>query len=90
MHYDILKNGLSHKENIKFMLVDNKGHNPNYTEDAVSYLNEFLDTKAKKIKKKELETKEQKQAFLNSYDWHCMTAQDEKVWDAIFKTLDEV
>lgn len=90
MHYDVLKNGLAHKENVKIMLVDNKGHNPNYTEDAAAYLNEFLDAKAKKVKKKELETKEQKQEFLNSYDWNRMTAQDESVWNEIFKVLDEV
>ena len=29
------------KENIKLLLVSNKGHNPNYTEDAVKYLGEL-------------------------------------------------
>ncbi len=89
VHYDALKEGLADKENIRFLLVSNKGHNPNYTEDAVKYMEEFFATLAKKSKKKELETPEQKAAFIASFDWNRMTAQDESVWTEIFKTLNE-
>ena len=35
-HYDILKAALAGKENVQLLLVNNKGHNPNYTEEAVN------------------------------------------------------
>lgn len=86
VHFDALKAGLSHKENIRFLLEENKGHNPNYTEDAVAYLGEFSAALAKKGKT--LTTPEQKKAFRDSWDWERMTKQDETVWKEIFKTLD--
>lgn len=86
VHFDTLKNGLSHKENIRFLLVENKGHNPNYTEDAVAYLGQYSADVAKKAKK--LTTADARKAYVDSWDWHRMTAQDETVWAEIFKTLD--
>ena len=87
-HFDTLKNNLSEKENIRFLLVKNKGHNPNYTEDAVKYLAEYSSLMNKMTKNKQLETDEQKKAFVSSFDWKRMTKQDEKVWEEIFRTLD--
>lgn len=86
VHFDTLKNGLSHKENIRFLLVENKDHNPNYTEDAVAYLGEYSADVARKAKK--LTTADARKAYVDSWDWHRMTAQDETVWAEIFKTLD--
>ncbi len=88
IHYDLLKNGLSDRENVRFLLVENKGHNPNYTEDAVAYLEEYTKAVAVSTKKKLLETDAQKKAFRDSWDWHRMTKQDETVWAEIFKTMD--
>lgn len=86
-HYDTLKSGLEFKDNIRFLLVKNKGHNPNYTEDAVSYLGEFTAARAKLLKKKNL-TVEEKKAFVEQWDWNRMTAQDEAVWAEILSCLD--
>ncbi|MBQ8208718.1 MAG: alpha/beta fold hydrolase [Clostridia bacterium] len=88
-HFDLLEKGLAGKKNIRLILTENKGHNPNYTEDAVKYLGEFSTDIASKKKAKKLETSEQKSAFVASYDWNRMTAQDEKVWSEIFSTLDK-
>ena len=88
-HYITLKTALSAKKNIRFLLKSGKGHNPNYTDDAVKYLGEYATTVQRKIKKKELETENQKSDFVASFDWNRMTAQDEKVWNEIFKTLAE-
>lgn len=88
IHYDALKEKLDGKENIHFLLEKNKGHSPNYTEDAVKYKDAFVETLNKKVKKKELETTQQKQQFIQSFDWERMTKQDEKVWDTIFNHLD--
>ena len=86
VHFDTLKAGLSHKENVTFLLTENKGHNPNYTEDAVAYLGQYSADVGKR--KKSLTTKEAKKAYRESWDWDRMTTQDEAVWEEIFKTLD--
>ena len=88
-HYTTLKAALSEKKNIRFLLKSGKGHNPNYTDDAVKYLGEYAAIVQRKIKKKELETEKQKSGFVASFDWNRMTAQDETVWNEIFKTLAE-
>ena len=88
VHYDILKAGLRDKENVHFLLEKNKGHNPNYTIDAVKLLGEFGKARAKFAKKKNA-TKEEKARFIASFDWHKMTAQDESVWGKIFAHFDK-
>ena len=87
-HFDELKNELSDKTNIEFILENNKGHNPNFTENAVKYKDEFFAALTRKTKKKQLEAKEEKEAFKKSFDWNKMTEQDEKVWKEIFEFLD--
>ena len=86
-HYDILKDALSGRSNIHFLLVSNKGHNPNYTEDAVKYLKEFTNARTKFTQRKNLTTA-QRQTFVSSFDWKRMTAQDTAVWQEIFTHLD--
>lgn len=87
-HYEILKNELSAHENISFMLLSKKGHNPNYTEDAVKILGEFSVARAELLKRNNL-TKEDKKIFIESFNWTAMTEQDEIVWKAIFEHLDK-
>lgn len=88
VHFDELKERLSDKENITFLLENNKGHNPNFTENAVKYKDEFFACLTKKMKKKELETEAEKEAFRRSYDWYRMTEQSENVWKSILNFLD--
>ena len=87
LHYDILKSALASKENVSFILESNKGHNPNYTEDAVKYLGEFVSARGKLNRKKNL-TSVEKASFVRSFDWDKMTEQDERVWQMIFDHLD--
>lgn len=86
-HYDKLNASLLGKDNIKLMLVTGKGHNPNYTEEAVKYLGEFGKARAKLARNKKA-TAADKAKFVASYDWDKMTVQDEKVWKDIFDHLD--
>ena len=86
-HYDLIKAGLESAENVKLLLVKGKSHNPNYTSDAVAYLNEFGKARAKLARKKKA-TKTEKESFVASYDWWRMTEQDETVWQTIFEHLD--
>lgn len=88
VHYDTLKNALEGRDNIKFHLENGKGHNPNYTADAVAYLGEYVNAKNKLTKEKKLVTDEQKKEFLASFDWDRMTKQDDAVWKVIFECLD--
>lgn len=87
VHFDALHGALSGRENVQFLLVDGKGHNPNYTADAAKYLAEYTGTLAGKLKKLELGTQEERKAFVDGYDWWRMTEQDEAVWNVILETL---
>ena len=86
-HYKILKAGLGEAKNVTLMLEKRKGHNPNYTEEAVIYLKDFLRKRSKLADSKNL-TDEKKQAFVSSFDWHKMTEQDETVWAKILAHLE--
>lgn len=86
-HYDTLYAALSGKPNVRFLLEEGKGHNPNYTADAVGYLAQFTAAQRKQAKK--LKTAQQKADFVASFDWDRMTEQDEKVWSQIFACLEE-
>lgn len=88
-HFDVMQAALKDKENITFWLMDGKGHNPNYTTEAVKYKDEFFATLTEKLKKKELETAQQKKAFVDSYDWWAMTIQDMDVWEKIFEFFEK-
>ena len=88
VHYDILKQGLAGKENVSFLLVKGKGHNPNYTEDAVKYLAKYVKAMSRGMKEGSLKTPEERAAFVSSFDWDRMTAQDGAVWQEIFACLD--
>lgn len=85
--YQVLYDELKERPNTKFMLVNEKGHNPNYTKDAVMYLNEYTATKTKLLKKKKLKTEKSRLEFVNSFDWNKMTQQDEEVWNQIINHL---
>ena len=87
MHYDPLVSALSGKDNIRFLLVDRKNHNPSYTADAVAYKDRFWAEFSKQEKKKLLKTPEQQQAFMAGYDWWRMTEQDDTVWNVIIEWL---
>lgn len=87
-HYELLKAALSEKENVDFLLVSGKGHNPNYTVDAVKYLGAYSKARAKLCRKKNLGA-EEKASFVSSFDWNRMTAQDDEVWDKIFSHFEK-
>ena len=86
-HFDVLQRALSGRENIRFLVTENKGHNPSYTCDAVRYKDDFFARFQKLVKKKKLETAQQQEAFMSAFDWRRMTEQDEAVWDVILKHL---
>ena len=88
VHFNALYAALHEKENVKLILEVGKGHNPNYTENAVKLLSEYLVKLEKLQKKGKLTTDEEKARFLESLDFDAMTEQDERVWGDIFECLD--
>ena len=88
LNFDLLQKELGDRPHIRFVKLNGKGHNPNYTADAVRYKDAFFKTYTKMMKKGRLSTDEQKKTFIAAYDWDRMTAQDPAVWEMIFKTLD--
>ena len=88
IHHGILTKALKGKQDVRILLEEGKGHNPNYTADAVAYLAEYTADMTRLLKDKKLNTAEEKAAFRSKWDWNRMTQQDEKVWTEIFKTLD--
>ena len=88
-HFAKLKVALRNKKNVRFLLTSKKGHNPNYTVDAVRYLNEFMNSLNKKHRVGELSTAEAKARFINNFDFVRMTEQDKDVWKVILEFLKE-
>lgn len=87
-HFDLMQSALDDKDNITFLKVNGKRHNPNYTADAVAYKDRFFATYQKALKKKALSTDAEKQAFIARFDWKRMTEQDMGLWQTIFDFLD--
>ena len=88
-HFMKLRNALSHKENITFLELSDRVHNPTYTPEAVKYKQQFFKAHTKRIKQGKHKNKEDQKAFLASYDWHKITEQDESVWAQILKFLEK-
>ncbi len=87
IHFEPLAVQLSHKENIRFLKVNEKGHNPNYSLSASQYLREYI--KSSKRNAKKLKTPEQRRKFSAGFDFYKMTEQDGDVWNEIFRLLDD-
>ncbi len=70
-----------------YLVYTDRGHNPNYTADAVAYMRERFGRFNQLNRKGRLPTLKKKQAFFADTDWHRMTAQDEDFWTRVFEFL---
>lgn len=86
-HFDKMKKALAKRDNIRFVKVSGKAHNPNYTYDSVKYKDEFFAIYQKAVAENALPTNEAKTEFKARFDWDRMTAQDEKIWYMILEVL---
>lgn len=73
----------------RWLICDDRKHNPNYTADAAAYLNVTFDAFNREIKEGRLKTTEEKRDFFKDTDWDRMTAQDGTFWDQVAAFLDE-
>ncbi len=86
-HFDVLYRELGGKENITFLKLSGKNHNPNYTAEAVKYKDAFFKEYSAVMRKKLLKTEDDKKSFKSRFDWDRMTAQDKDLWNKIFEHL---
>ncbi len=87
LHFYTLRQELVKMDNIKFLLVNGKNHNPHYAKEAVEYKDEFFTDLTNRRKGNKLSSEEEKRNFHALYDFYRMTEQDEDVWAEIFKTI---
>lgn len=69
--------------NISFLLEKNKKHNPNYTFEAVDYMNKTIGLYTKYVAKGKLDTLEKRKEYFQDKSVWKMTEQDDKVWSII-------
>ena len=74
--------------NVTYLEVEGKFHNPNYTADAVAYMQQSFGEYQALLKQKKLRTYDEKKAFMDLRDFRRMTEQDPEVWTAIFNNME--
>lgn len=76
-----------HNPKVRFVTVEGKFHNPNYTEDAVRYMQTTFGEYNRLVKEKKLKTLREKQEYMDQRDWLRMTEQDPEVWKDLLDNL---
>ncbi|MBO4409884.1 MAG: alpha/beta fold hydrolase [Spirochaetales bacterium] len=74
--------------NVGCLEVSGKFHNPNYTTDAVTYMQQVFGTYEAMVRDKKFKSEEEKKAFMDDKDFMRMTEQDPEVWKAIFDSME--
>ena len=78
-----------HNPHIQIVKFDKRGHNPNYTDEAVRYMREVFDEYYRLMAQKKMETDEDKIAFFKDKSLEKMTEQDEAVFDKIKSFIEQ-
>jgi len=71
----------------EFVITDGKKHNPNYTAEAVNYMNDVFSEYNSLVKQKKLKTFEEKKNYFNEVLLSKITEQDNEIWNKIFSFL---
>ena len=69
--------------NIKTVRVTNKKHNPNYTEESVLYLNDVFGRYNELVKKKKIQTDDERINFFKDVSLARLCQQDKKIIDLL-------
>ena len=88
-HFKKAQKALQLSDNIKFVELNKKRHNPNYTLNAVKLLAAFVKERNQLLKKGLLKDNAEIQEFLHKFDWWKITEQDEEVWSMVFDILNK-
>ena len=76
-------------DNLSFLTVENKKHNPTYTADALAFMQNAFGEYARLIKDGALKTDEEKRAFFADKPASKMTVQDPYVMDEAVRFIKE-
>ena len=74
---------------VKFVIYEDKMHNPLYTKEGVRYYNDTFNKFNQLVKEKKIQTLQEKKDYFKDVDFFFTTNQDEKVWQEIFQFLDK-
>lgn len=74
---------------VRWRISEGRKHNPNYTQDAVDYMNDMFAAFNQGVKDGSLKTLADKQRHFADADWVRMTAQDDAFWDDVAAFLQE-
>ena len=75
--------------NIKTLTVNNRFHNPNYTDEAAKYLMDTFGKYNKLVKEKKIKTDEDRINFFKDVSLERLTEQDQKIFDQIVEFIDK-
>ena len=75
--------------NIKTLKVQNRKHNPNYTDAATKYMNAVFGKYYNLLKQKKLRTDEEKIAYFKDVSLAKLVEQDEEMFDQIAEFIDQ-
>ena len=77
------------RPDLRFLVYEDRKHNPNYTADAAAYMNGLFDEFNLGVKEGRLKTPEEKRRYFEGTDWDRMTAQDDAFWDEVAAFLED-
>ena len=79
----------SNNPHIQTMKMNNRKHNPNYTEAAVNYMNEVFGDYNRLAKYKKIQSDEERIAYFKDVSIKRLTEQDEDLFNKIEKFIDQ-
>ena len=74
---------------IQIIKFDNRKHNPNYTEEAVNYMNEVFGDYNRLAKYKKINSDEERIAYFKDVSLEKLTEQDETLFDRIVSFIEK-
>ena len=75
--------------NIKTLKVSGRKHNPNYTDEAVQYMNDVFANFNYKVKNKQIKTNEDRINYFKDVSLEKLVAQDQKMLDEIAEFINK-
>lgn len=75
--------------NVRFYSIDGKGHNPNYTQSALAYYQQFIKAYLKEEILHHLAGSVKQTEFKGKYDFKKMTEQDLSFWNTVFSFIEK-
>ena len=79
----------AHNPCIQTIKLNNRKHNPNYTESAINYMNEVFGAFTRQLNDKKISNDEERIAYFKDVSIDRLTEQDEKLFDKIKQFIEQ-